>query len=85
MATGIVRIFYGEGHGKSTAAMGRALQAASEGKSEFIIHYLIVVVLSIAIGLIYGYSFKANNKIGSITIGPNAIESTDNSVANTEN
>ena len=40
MATGIVRIFYGEGHGKSTAAMGRALQAASEGKSVFIIHYL---------------------------------------------
>ena len=40
MDTGIVRIFYGEGHGKSTAAMGRALQAASEGKSVFIIHYL---------------------------------------------
>ncbi len=40
MATGIVRVFYGEGHGKSTAAMGRALQAASEGKSVFIIHYL---------------------------------------------
>lgn len=57
----------------------------AKSKKEFIIHYLIVVVLSIAIGLIYGYSFKANNKIGSITIGPNAIESTDNSVANTEN
>lgn len=40
MDTGIVRIFYGEGHGKSTAALGRALQAASEGKSVFIIHYL---------------------------------------------
>ena len=40
MDTGIVRIFYGEGHGKSTAAMGRALQAASEGKSVFVIHYL---------------------------------------------
>ena len=40
MDTGIVRIFYGEGHGKSTAAMGRALQAASEGKSVLIIHYL---------------------------------------------
>ena len=40
MNTGIVRIFYGEGHGKSTAAMGRALQAASEGRSVFVIHYL---------------------------------------------
>lgn len=40
MNTGIVRIFYGDGHGKSTAAMGRALQAASEGKSVFVIHYL---------------------------------------------
>ena len=40
MATGIVRIFYGEGHGKSTAALGRALKAASEGKSVFIIHNL---------------------------------------------
>ena len=40
MDAGIVRIFYGEGHGKSTAAMGRALQAASEGKSVFVIHYL---------------------------------------------
>lgn len=40
MDTGIVRIFYGEGHGKSTAAMGRALQAAGEGKSVFVIHYL---------------------------------------------
>lgn len=40
MDTGIVRIFYGEGHGKSTAAMGRALQEASEGKSVFVIRYL---------------------------------------------
>lgn len=40
MDTGIVRIFYGEGHGKSTAALGRALQAASSGKNVFIIHYL---------------------------------------------
>lgn len=40
MNAGIVRIFYGEGHGKSTAAMGRALQAASEGKRVFVIHYL---------------------------------------------
>lgn len=40
MNTGVVRVFYGEGHGKSTAALGRALQAASEGKSVFVIHYL---------------------------------------------
>lgn len=40
MDTGIVRIFYGEGHGKSTAAIGCALKAASEGKSVFAIHYL---------------------------------------------
>ncbi len=40
MDTGVVRIIYGEGHGKSTAALGRALKAASEGKRVFIIHYL---------------------------------------------
>lgn len=40
MDTGMTLVFYGEGHGKSTAAMGRALKAASEGKTVFVIHYL---------------------------------------------
>ncbi|MDD6039023.1 MAG: cob(I)yrinic acid a,c-diamide adenosyltransferase [bacterium] len=40
MNTGIVQIYYGDGRGKSTAAMGRALQAAGEGKQVFVIHYL---------------------------------------------
>ncbi len=40
MDTGIVRVFYGEGRGKSTAALGYALRAAGAGRSVFVIHYL---------------------------------------------
>lgn len=40
MGKGIVQIYYGEGHGKSTAALGNAIQMASEGKSVVVIQFL---------------------------------------------
>lgn len=40
MDSGRVQIYYGEGRGKSNAALGCALQAASAGKSVFVIHFL---------------------------------------------
>lgn len=40
MSKGIVQIYYGEGHGKTTAAFGNAIRAASEGKSVIIIQFL---------------------------------------------
>lgn len=40
MADGSVQVYYGEGRGKSPAALGRAIRAASEGKTVFIIQFL---------------------------------------------
>lgn len=40
MSKGIVRIYYGEGHGKSTAALGTAIRAASHGNSATVISFL---------------------------------------------
>lgn len=40
MDSGRVQIYYGEGRGKSSAALGCALQAASAGKNVFIIQFL---------------------------------------------
>jgi cob(I)alamin adenosyltransferase len=40
MSKGIVRIYYGEGHGKSTAALGTAIREASHGKSATVISFL---------------------------------------------
>lgn len=40
MDSGRVQIYYGEGRGKSTAALGCALQAAGAGKNVFIIQFL---------------------------------------------
>lgn len=40
MAKGIVRIYYGEGHGKSTAALGTAIREAAYGKTSTIISFL---------------------------------------------
>ncbi|MCI8787785.1 MAG: cob(I)yrinic acid a,c-diamide adenosyltransferase [Lachnospiraceae bacterium] len=40
MAKGLVYIYTGDGKGKSSAALGRALQAAIEGKSAVIIRFL---------------------------------------------
>lgn len=40
MSEGVVQIYYGEGRGKSTAAIGNAFQAATEGKSAIIIQFL---------------------------------------------
>lgn len=35
-----VQIYYGEGHGKTNAALGNALRAASEGKTVVIVQFL---------------------------------------------
>ena len=40
MGSGRVQIYYGDGRGKSTAALGCALQAATAGKNVFLIHFL---------------------------------------------
>ena len=40
MATGSVQVYYGAGRGKSPAALGRAIRAAAEGKTVFIIQFL---------------------------------------------
>lgn len=40
MASGMIQIYSGDGHGKSPAALGRALQAAGEGKRVVIIQFL---------------------------------------------
>ena len=40
MSKGVIQIYYGEGHGKSTAAIGNAIHVASEGKNVIIIQFL---------------------------------------------
>lgn len=40
MEEGLVQIYSGEGHGKSAAALGRALQAACNGENVVIIRFL---------------------------------------------
>lgn len=40
MNEGVVQIYYGEGRGKSTAAIGNAIQAVTEGKEAIIIQFL---------------------------------------------
>lgn len=40
MDRGVIQVYYGEGHGKSTAAIGNAIRVASEGKSVIIIQFL---------------------------------------------
>lgn len=40
MAAGSVQVYYGEGRGKSPAALGRAIRAVSSGKTVFIIQFL---------------------------------------------
>lgn len=40
MEQGMIHIYSGDGHGKSPAALGRAVQAAAEGKSVVIIQFL---------------------------------------------
>lgn len=42
MEKGAIQIYYGDGHGKSTAAFGDAVKAAGEGKSVIIIQFLKV-------------------------------------------
>lgn len=40
MEKGLIRIYCGEGKGKSTASLGRALVCASEGKEVFVVQFL---------------------------------------------
>ena len=40
MGRGLITIFNGEGHGKSSAALGRAVLAAASGEKVFIIRFL---------------------------------------------
>ena len=40
MCQGMVHIFSGDGHGKSSAALGKAIQAASEGDEVVVISFL---------------------------------------------
>ncbi len=40
MCRGVVRIYYGDGHGKSTAALGKAVRAAAAGKNVVMIQFL---------------------------------------------
>lgn len=40
MATGSVEVYYGEGRGKSSAALGKAVHSVAEGKDVFIIQFL---------------------------------------------
>ena len=40
MSKGIVRVYYGEGHGKSTAALGTAIREISHGKTATVISFL---------------------------------------------
>jgi cob(I)alamin adenosyltransferase len=40
MENGLIQVYSGEGHGKSAAALGRAIQYASEGKNVVIINFL---------------------------------------------
>lgn len=40
MEQGLIRVFYGEGQGKSAAAIGEAVRAAIQGKSVIVIQFL---------------------------------------------
>lgn len=40
MSSGVIQIYYGEGHGKSTAALGNVIYAASVGKQVTVIQFL---------------------------------------------
>lgn len=40
MGKGMIQIYSGEGHGKSPAALGRAVQTACEGEYVVIIQFL---------------------------------------------
>jgi cob(I)alamin adenosyltransferase len=40
MSKGVIQVYYGAGRGKTTAAVGDAIRAASEGKSAIVIQFL---------------------------------------------
>ena len=40
MEKGLIQVYSGEGHGKSAAALGRAIQVASAGEDVVLINFL---------------------------------------------
>ncbi|MCR5055203.1 MAG: cob(I)yrinic acid a,c-diamide adenosyltransferase [Lachnospiraceae bacterium] len=40
MEAGKIQVYYGEGQGKSSAALGNAVRAGSRGKTAYIIHFM---------------------------------------------
>ena len=40
MSEGVIKVYYGEGRGKTTAAIGNAIQAAIDGREAIIIQFL---------------------------------------------
>jgi cob(I)alamin adenosyltransferase len=40
MSEGVIQVYYGDGHGKSMAALGDAIRAAGEGSSVMVIQFL---------------------------------------------
>ncbi len=40
MSEGLIYVYFGDGKGKTTAAVGQAIRAASQGKSVFIVQFL---------------------------------------------
>lgn len=40
MDRGVIQVYYGEGHGKSTAAIGNAIRIASEEKTSLSFQFL---------------------------------------------
>ena len=40
MDQGIIQIYYGEGHGKTSAALGNAIRKASNGQSAYVVQFM---------------------------------------------
>ena len=40
MDKGIIQIYYGEGHGKTSAALGNAIRKASNGQSAYVVQFM---------------------------------------------
>ena len=40
MSEGVIKVYYGEGRGKTTAAIGNTIQAAIDGREAIIIQFL---------------------------------------------
>ena len=40
MEKGVIQIYYGEGQGKTSAALGNAIRKASNGKSAYVVQFM---------------------------------------------